>query len=200
LDDAARTTAAVDLFWLPLGAGGHCVRLNGRVYEALAARVQHRAARDLYHAALEVRADGGRWVIEMAPMFDGPAGDRGVVAQGPVGACWAGRWALFRYGIRRWQDGQIPDVDDAVDSPRRLACDAPSARRLLALVPRVPTPVWGRDAFATGDMWNSNSVVAWLLARSGIDAAAIAPPAGGRAPGWHAGLVAAEDRVGGQPA
>ena len=24
----------VDLFWLPLGAGGHCVRFNGRVYEA----------------------------------------------------------------------------------------------------------------------------------------------------------------------
>jgi hypothetical protein len=30
--------AAVDLYWLPLGAGGHFVRLNGRLYEALAAR------------------------------------------------------------------------------------------------------------------------------------------------------------------
>ena len=29
----------VDLYWLPLGAGGHCVRANGRVYEAIAARV-----------------------------------------------------------------------------------------------------------------------------------------------------------------
>ncbi len=27
----------VDLYWLPLGAGGHSVRLNGRVYEAVAA-------------------------------------------------------------------------------------------------------------------------------------------------------------------
>ena len=27
----------VDLYWLPLGAGGHFVRLNGRVYERLAA-------------------------------------------------------------------------------------------------------------------------------------------------------------------
>jgi len=191
LGDSARTTAAVDLFWLPLGAGGHCVRLNGRVYEALAARVAHRAPCDLYHAALEVRVDGRRWVIEMAPMLDGAAQERGVVAQGPVGARWAGRWALFRYGIRRWRDGRIPDVDEAVDSPRRLARDAASARRLLDLVPRVPTPVWGRDAFATGDMWNSNSVVAWLLVRTGIDGAAIIPPAGGRAPGWHAGLVAA---------
>ena len=30
---------AVDLYWLPLGAGGHSVRLNGIVYEAVAAAV-----------------------------------------------------------------------------------------------------------------------------------------------------------------
>jgi hypothetical protein len=41
-------------------------------------------------------------------------------------------------------------------------------------------------------MWNSNSVIAWLIARSGIDAKAIRPPAMGRAPGWLAGLVAAQ--------
>jgi hypothetical protein len=40
-------------------------------------------------------------------------------------------------------------------------------------------------------MWNSNSVISWLLARSGLPAEAIRPPAGGRAPGWQAGLVAA---------
>ena len=124
-------------------------------------------------------------------MFDGPADARGVVAQGAVGARWAGRSRLFRYGIRRWEDGRIPDVDEAVDSPRRLSCDLACARRLLDLVPRVPMAVWGRDALRTGDMWNSNSVVAWLIARSGIEAEAIAPPAGGRAPGWRAGLVAA---------
>ena len=45
----------VDLYWLPLGAGGHSVRLNGRVFEALAARVEHRPACDLYHSALVVR-------------------------------------------------------------------------------------------------------------------------------------------------
>ena len=31
--------AAVDLCWWPLGAGGHFVRLNGRIYEAIAARI-----------------------------------------------------------------------------------------------------------------------------------------------------------------
>jgi hypothetical protein len=40
-------------------------------------------------------------------------------------------------------------------------------------------------------MWNSNSVIAWVIARSGIDAASIKLPSGGRAPGWHAGLVVA---------
>ncbi|MGZ4272008.1 MAG: hypothetical protein ACXVSX_22730 [Solirubrobacteraceae bacterium] len=184
--------AGVDLYWLPLGAGGHCVRVNGRVYEALAARLQRRARCDLYHSALEVRVDGRRWVIEMAPMFDGPADERGVVAQGAVGARWAGRSRLFRYGVRRWQDGRIPDVAEAVDSPRPLSRDPACARRLLELVADVPLPTWGRDAFDAGDMWNSNSVVAWLIARSGIEAEAIAPPAGGRAPGWRAGLVAAQ--------
>jgi hypothetical protein len=45
----------VDLFWLPLGAGGRSVRLNGRVFEAVASRLQHRPVCDLYHSALEVR-------------------------------------------------------------------------------------------------------------------------------------------------
>ncbi|MEA2242375.1 MAG: hypothetical protein QOD24_1931, partial [Solirubrobacteraceae bacterium] len=39
--------AAVDLYWLPLGAGGHFVRLNGRAYEALMARIARRPAYDL---------------------------------------------------------------------------------------------------------------------------------------------------------
>ncbi len=31
------TTASVMLYWLPLGAGGHCIRRNGRIFEALMA-------------------------------------------------------------------------------------------------------------------------------------------------------------------
>src|SRR5207244_760252 len=57
--------------------------------------------------------------------------------------------------------------------------------------PSVPTPVWGRDELRAGEMWNSNSVISWLLARSGVAVEAVHPPAGGRAPGWHAGLVVA---------
>jgi hypothetical protein len=51
--------------------------------------------------------------------------------------------------------------------------------------------VWGRDEIGTGDMWNSNSVIAWLVARSGIPTDMISPPPGGRAPGWETGLVTA---------
>ena len=189
--EGAPGTAAVDLYWLPLGAGGHFVRLNGRVYEALAARVQRRQACDLYHSALQVQVAEGTYVIEQTPVPDLSGSRRGVVAGGAVGSRWAGRVRIFRYEIRRWLGGHIPDVAEAVESPRRLAGDEDCARRLLDVVAQVPTPVWGRDELGTGEMWNSNSVIAWVIARSGLDADAIRPPAGGRAPGWQAGLVVA---------
>ena len=187
----AGAKAAVDLYWLPLGAGGHFVRLNGRIYEALAARLQRRPRRDLYHSALQVQVPEGTYVIEQAPVHDWSGKQRGVVAEGTVGTRRAGRFRVFRYEIRLWLDGHIPDVAEAVDSPRRLTDDEDRARRVLELIAQVPTPVWGRDELATGEMWNSNSVIAWVIARSGMDAESIQPPVGGRAPGWGAGLVIA---------
>jgi hypothetical protein len=181
----------VDLYWLPLGAGGHSVRLNGRAFEAVAARLDRRPPCDLYHSALEVRAPEGRFVIEMAPIPDGNGEERGVVAEGAVGSRWAGRFRIFRYEVRRWRDGIIPDVDEAVESPRRLSADPELAQRVLDLVPEVPRPVWGRDELGAGEMWNSNSLTAWLIARCGLPAESLDAPAGGRPPGWRAGLVVA---------
>ena len=180
----------VDLYWLPLGAGGRCVRLNGRVFEAVVARRERRRACDLYHSALEVRLGPDRWVIEMAPVWNTPAPDRGVVAEGPVGLPWLGRSRLFRYEVRCWRDGQIPDVAEAVDSPVRASADDEHARRVLALAPEFRTATWALDEQHTGDMWNSNSLTSWLLVRSGHDMGRLVPPPGGRAPGWDAGLVA----------
>jgi hypothetical protein len=140
--DTEGTAAGVDLYRLPLGAGGHFVRLNGRVFEAAAARAARRPACDLYHSALEVRAAGARFVIEQAPVRDARGEQRGVVAEGPVGIRWAGRFRIFRYEIRRWRDGRIPDVDEAVGSPRGLTDERARAQRVLDLVPQVPTPVW----------------------------------------------------------
>ena len=178
----------IDLYWLPLGAGGHSVRWNGKVYEALAAWHEHRPARDLYHAALEVRRDGHRYVIEMAPVWNDRSPDRGVICEGPVGARWLGRFRAFRYEIRCWPDGRIPDVAEAVNSPQRLSDDPIVVADLLTLIHEVPGYTWGRDELGAGEMWNSNSLVAWLLARTGHDMTAITPPANGRAPGWVAGL------------
>ena len=112
--------SGVDLYRLPLGAGGHSVRLNGRLFEAVAARVQHRRMFDLDHAALEVRLGTERFLIEQAPIPDAHGEQRGVVVEGPVGARWAGRTRILRYEVRRWRDGVIADIAEAVDSPRRL--------------------------------------------------------------------------------
>lgn len=182
--------AAVDLYWLPLGAGGHSVRWNGRVFEWVVARIERRDRCDLYHSALEVRVPEGRFVIEQAPAWRDSA-ERGVVAEGAVGSRAAGRLRLFRYEVRCWREGVIPDVDEAVASPQRLSTDLVAARRLLALVPQVPTPVWARDELGSGEMWNSNSTISWLLIRSGLDVESTQPPPSGRAPGWHAGIVVA---------
>ena len=189
--DAERGAATVDLYWLPLGAGGHFVRLNGRAYEALMARIERRPACDLYHSALQVKLPEATFVVEQTPVPDLSGEQRGVVAAGAVGSRRAGRFRVFRYEIRLWRDGHIPDVAEAVDSPRHLTGDERRARRLLDVVAQVPTPVWGRDELGTGEMWNSNSVIAWVIASSGIEAGSIRPPAGGRAPGWHAGLEVA---------
>jgi hypothetical protein len=111
--------AYVDLYWIPLGAGGWFVRRNGRLYEALVAARDGRPRCGLYHSALEV----------VVP-------------------------------VRRERK-------------------------------HVPTPVWGRDELRTGDMWNSNSVISWLITRSGLDPEEVPLPPGGRAPGWDAGMAAA---------
>ena len=180
-----RDRARIDLYWLPLGAGdaSHCVRWNGRIFEALVARYERREARDLYHSALEVHLGTDRYVIEMAPEWGNKLADRGVVSGGAVGLPWLGRSRVFRYEVRRWRNGSIPDVSEAVASPQRMSSDVVRAQRVLELVPTFPTVTWGRDELRTGDMWNSNSLIAWLLARSGHETGRAEPPLHGRAPG-----------------
>jgi hypothetical protein len=185
------TKGCVDLYWLPLGAGGRCVRLNGRMYEGIVARMAGREPLALYHSALEVHVPAGRFVIEMAPVWNRRDPQRGVVGEGSVGLRGLGRFELFRYEVRCWRDGHIPDVDEAVESPQHLSHDPIRAQRVLELLPAFPRRTWGADEQHTGDMWNSNSLVSWLLARSGHDVTTVTPPPGGRAPGWSAGLAVA---------
>jgi hypothetical protein len=197
IDQACQPSTVVELYWIPLGAGQHIMRLSGRLFEAISARVQRRRLCDLYHSALVVVAPEGRFVIEQTPVPDTHGERRGVVLEGPVGSRLAGCFRLFRYEVRRWRDGFIPDIAEAVSSPVCVMDDPAQASQILDLVPSVPALVWGRNEGHTGDMWNSNSVISWLIASAGLDLGGIQPPPGGRAPGWRAGLeiAAAMQRV-----
>lgn len=190
-DPAVGRQAGVDLYWIPLGAGANVARLSGKFFEAASALASRRPRCDLYHSALVISAPEGHFVIEQAPVPDLEGERRGVVAAGPVGTRWLGRFRVFRYEIRRWRDGEIPDINQAVGGPVRVTDDVEVAGRILEVLPSIPTPVWGRDELDAGEMWNSNSVVSWVLARSGVHTQTIHPPVHGRAPGWDAGLVVA---------
>jgi hypothetical protein len=183
-----RMTAWLDLFWLPLGAGGHFVRWNGRAYEWLSARRERRAPLDLYHAGLMVCSGDVTYAVEMGPVWNVSDDDRGIVCHGPVGARWLGRFRAFRYEVRCWPGGHIPDIAEAVDSPVRTTTDRDQVAAVLTVLHDLPALTWGRDELGTGEMWNSNSVVAYALALAGHDMDLIHPPARGRAPGWRAGL------------
>jgi hypothetical protein len=110
-DVLARHPLKPDLLATALGARGHVVRLNGLVFDAIAARLQHRERSDPYHSAFEVHGPEGRFVIEQAPAW-GESDAQGVVAEGPVGTrtaagsassgtCAAGARASFRMLPRR---------------------------------------------------------------------------------------------------
>jgi hypothetical protein len=186
----------VDLYWIPLGAGagGALVRWSGWLYEAVSAARRRRARRALYHSALEVDVDGLTSTIEMAPVWI-QRGDRGVVAEGPVGTRLLARSRLFRYEVRCWRGGSIPDAAAAAGGPVRISSNPAAAREIVELVREFPMCTWGRDELGAGEMWNSNSLVSWLLARVGISTNDIGPPPGGRAPGWDAGLRVAARRT-----
>ena len=149
--------AGIDLYWLPLGAGGHSVRLNGRIFETVAARLDRRDRCDLYHSALEVRVPEGRFVIEKAPVRPSDDAERGVVAEGAVGARSGrpvpalplrGPTLARRRHTRHRRGGREPAP------PQRRSRLRPAAARAGAAS---ADAVWGRDELGAGEMWNSNS-------------------------------------------
>jgi hypothetical protein len=192
--------ASLDLYWIPLGAGNQVVQFSGRTFESIAAKWSGRLPCDLYHTALVATLGADEYFIEMTPV---PAAsrapiDRGVVGEGAVGTAWAKRLRIFRYEIRRWRNGTIPDLAAAVGDPVRVANAESDVAAALAAVPNVPTPVWGRDELRAGEMWNSNSVVSWILTVSGLLVRVDGPPPAGRAPGWDAGVTVASREIGGR--
>lgn len=188
----AQPRAQALLCWIPVGAGGHVVRRTSAWWERVDAARHHRSPERLVHAALELTRDGTRFAIEMAPAWGSRRPPDGAVAgTGPVGLAPLGRWRLFRYQVRCWPDGIIPDLADAVAAPILLTEEPAIATAVLDSVHEVPPLTWGRTVSAARDMWNSNSLVSWLLQTAGLDAAALQPPVGCRAPGWRAGIAVA---------
>ena len=91
--------AAVDLHGIPVGAGGHFVSFNGRVFEAIEAARQHRQRCGLDHVALVVELNGDRYTIELAPWPDADEASRGVVARAPWGAATSAGCACFAIAL-----------------------------------------------------------------------------------------------------
>lgn len=198
---------AVEVVWVPVGAGERVsvVAVSGWVYERVLAALARRRPRRLVHAALVVHlppppgadeSKRGTWTVEMVPAWSGPQGTA-VALEGPVGFTVLGRSRLFRYEVRVLPGEAIPDIEHAI---ARTVLDEGDERAglLLACVSDVPRLTWGRPV-GTAGMWNSNSVVAWLLRASGHDLKHVHPPDGWRAPGWDAGLAVGASRPPGHP-
>ena len=180
-----------------MGAGGRSVvETCARLYESIAAAIDRREPLALMHTALVVTTESGRKVIECAwPAPDEDASARGVQTVGPVFARFLRRFRVFRYEVRCWDDGNIPDLECAVASTR-ISEHLNEARRVVAAVSSVPAHRWGRDELGTGEMWNSNSVISYVLVSAGVPIADVEPPPGGRAPGWTSGMAAARSPAG----
>ncbi|BCJ69278.1 hypothetical protein [Polymorphospora rubra] len=174
------------LLWLPVGAGGQVVKRTSAWWERACSRIERRRPAPLFHAALELHLGGVPFVVEMTPAWGVPAGDRGVVVTGPVGTRRLGRLRLFRYEVRCWARGVIPDREWAVGDPVVITQDTEIVARMARAVGSLPALTWGRTPPGAGAMWTSNSIVSWLLRHSGLPTRH-SPPNGGRAPGWAAG-------------
>ena len=190
-DESARPVATVVVYWIPLGAGVvGCPHQRQAVRGGVGDPPRARTCRSTTppsRSRSRKDASSSRW--HPWPTLTASAAapsEQGRSVPGGRGGCGsfatrsaAGATACF----------QTPPLLSVVPSswPRTPRV----ARRLIELVPTVPTPTWGRDELSTGEMWNSNSVTSWLLARSGVEVGGLGPPDGGRGPGWDAGLAVA---------
>ena len=88
-------THSIELWWLPVGAGGCVVKRTSRFWELPCAARDRRRPQPLFHAALELYLADHRYVIEMTPAWGKPSEARGVIGQGPVGLKILGQLRLF---------------------------------------------------------------------------------------------------------
>lgn len=182
----------VDLYWLPVAAGtGSRLRMwSLAAWEAFEALRAWRPRARLCHSALKVRiANGQTHTVELTPVFRGETPPLSMT--GPVGFRGADRFRLLRYQVRCTRVDRLPDEEWTLGPALRLSADCQAASDVLTLAAAVPKHTWGLRVRGTSEMWTSDSAIAWMLDRAGIDAAAILLPPGSRAPGWTAGVEVA---------
>ena len=175
---------------MPVGAGTpRLQRASLRLWEAFEAARARRTRTVLYHSALKLHTEGRTRTLELMPAFIDSASPP--LLTGPVGAGLAGPPRPLPHQRVCTHRGGAPPRRWGGERAQGLAHDESVARAIIALAPAVPPYTWGRRVRGTSEMWTSDSVISWLLLRAGVDLAAMHIPAGGRAPGWEAGLEVA---------
>jgi hypothetical protein len=107
LTGIASESTSTGFRWVPVGTSCALMDVSTRRFEAT---LQRRPRYEIYHSGLEVFVPEGRYTIEQTPA-SAHGEQRGVVGIGPIGAEWlGGRVRMFRYELRRWRDGVIPDI------------------------------------------------------------------------------------------
>ncbi len=197
--------ASVDLFWLPLGAGGHSVRA-----ERARLRAHRRESRSGVHALRSLPLGARVVCVPRAASSSSrrqfasrTAASRGVVlprgrsvcvASGEMETASATSFAGGPAGRYPMSTRRLRARDDSATDPARRA---PAARVWRPTVPR--SNVGAATNRMRARCGTRTPSIAWLLARSGVDAAAIRPPGGwtrprlgcrsGRSTSRHAALV-----------
>ena len=198
---------ALDLYWLPLGAGGHSVRVQRPHLRGGGRSPRCAAAAPSVTTSTTRRSTGddagghptqSRWSAAKA-LVSAEAADHGAVAGGargqpparPLGAVSI-RDPLLSVAARSQTSRRRLRAPAAADR-RPCSCSGGSVLELVPLRSDLRSGGWTRSQ--TGEMWNSNSLVSWLLVSHRPDVGrADRLPVGGRAPGWQAGIAVAAPR------
>lgn len=181
--------ATADLYWIPVGAGTHFQKASLVLYESAAALLSRRPRQRLVHGGLACAVDGAPFTLELMPAPPGPNHRHEVT--GPVGVALAGRLRLFRYEVCLLPNAALPDQSWAVEPPVRLTSEPAAVRAIIQASREVPAYTWGRRRPGHPEMWTSDSALAWILHRAGLQPEQLKIPSGCRAPGWFAGLTEA---------
>jgi hypothetical protein len=181
----------VELYWVRVGENSSSflrMMVDIAAMGAALLGIYPGKVKTFYHAALKVTVPEGDdcvfYIIELvgAAETKKKAGAVGQVKDGPIAL------ADKRYGIRKWRKGKITDAEHTKDI-RWITNDCDKAKCILDNVKNIPANTWGKDDNNYGGPWTSNSAVAWLLTKCGLEKG-IKPPANGVAPGWDAGVKA----------